>query len=106
MNDPQNNLPLVSIITIVFNGQKSIERAINSVLGQTYPNIEYIIIDGGSTDGTIDIIKKYQHKIAFWKSEPDNGIADAFNKGLSCAKGNIIGFVNADDWYNPDTISK
>jgi glycosyltransferase involved in cell wall biosynthesis len=103
---PRTNPPLVSIITIVFNGKDSIERTINSVLGQEYANIEYIIIDGGSTDGTIDIIRKYEERIAYWKSERDNGISDAFNKGISAANGSIIGFVNSDDWYNPDTISK
>lgn len=106
MDQSNKNLPLVSIITIVFNGSKSIERTITSVLGQRYSNIEYILIDGGSTDGTIDIIKKYDNKIAYWISEPDKGIPDAFNKGLVRAKGTIIGFLNADDWYNEDTIDQ
>ncbi|MCA4895454.1 MAG: glycosyltransferase [Cytophagales bacterium] len=100
------NLPLVSIITVVFNGEKSIERTINSIINQTYPQVEYIVVDGGSTDGTIDIIEKYQHNINYWKSEPDKGISDAFNKGIAQATGDIVGFVNADDWYNSDTIER
>ncbi|MES2284324.1 MAG: glycosyltransferase family 2 protein [Bacteroidota bacterium] len=104
--DLKGVLPLISIITIVYNGAKYIERTINSVINQTYHNIEFIIIDGGSTDQTLDIIKKYEDKITFWKSEPDLGIADAFNKGISVAKGSIIGFVNSDDWYEDDTIEK
>lgn len=99
-------LPLISVITIVYNGEKFIERTINSVINQTYPNVEFIIIDGGSTDQTLDIVRKYEDKISFWKSEPDQGIADAFNKGISVAKGSIIGFVNSDDWYEVNTIEK
>lgn len=98
------DFPLVSIITVVFNGAKSLERTIKSVISQGYPNIEYIVIDGGSSDGTVDIIKKYEDNITYWKSEPDGGISDAFNKGLSMATGDIVGFINADDWYNADTV--
>lgn len=104
--DLKGELPLISVITIVYNGAKDIERAINSVINQTYPNIEFIIIDGGSTDQTLDIIRQYEDKITFWKSEPDQGIADAFNKGISVAKGSIIGFVNSDDWYEDNAIEK
>lgn len=96
--------PLVSIITVVYNGENSLEKTIKSVLGQTYLNIEYIIIDGGSSDGTISIIERYSDKIDFWKSEPDKGIADAFNKGITCSKGIIVGIINADDWYETDTV--
>src|SRR5439155_13950516 len=98
--------PLVSIITIVYNREAYLEQAINSVLQQSYPNIEYIVIDGGSTDNSVSIIKKYASKIQYWVSEPDNGIADAFNKGLMKANGNIIGFINADDWYEPIAVEK
>jgi len=98
--------PLVSIITIVYNGEKHLEQTINSVLNQTYPQVEYIIIDGGSTDNTIPIIKKYENRIAYWVSEPDKGISDAFNKGIAKATGEIIGIINADDWYEPDTVAK
>jgi glycosyltransferase involved in cell wall biosynthesis len=106
MNEVISPAPLVSIITIVYNGEKSIERAIKSIADQTYPHIEYIVIDGGSKDRTVEILKKWNHKISHWVSEPDRGIADAFNKGVRVAKGSIIGFVNSDDWYNPDTVEK
>ena len=98
--------PLVSIITVVLNGEKYIESTITSVLSQLYPLIEYIIIDGGSTDGTLEIIKKYENKIAKWISEPDDGISDAFNKGIKLSKGEIIGIINSDDWLEPDAIEK
>jgi glycosyltransferase involved in cell wall biosynthesis len=100
----ENTRPLVSIITIVFNGEKTIQRTLESVKRQTYLNIEHIIIDGGSTDKTLEIIKRFETSITFWHSEKDNGISDAFNKGIGAAKGIIIGFLNADDWYNPNTI--
>ncbi len=99
-------LPLVSIITVVFNGAKHVEQTINSVLNQSYKNIEYIIIDGGSTDGTIDIIKRYESKIDYWQSEHDGGIYVAMNKGISLANGELIGIINADDFYLPDAIEK
>lgn len=100
------SLPVVSVITIVYNGEKHIEHAIRSVIDQSYPEIEYIIIDGGSTDGTVPIIKKYGQSIHTWISERDNGISDAFNKGLRLATGEIIGMINADDWYEPDAVEK
>lgn len=84
-----NNNPIISIITISYNAVKDIESTILSVLNQTYPNIEYIIIDGGSTDGTLDIIKKYEDKITYWVSEPDKGIYDAMNKGSSKSYRNV-----------------
>ncbi|MEN8265064.1 MAG: glycosyltransferase family 2 protein [Nitrospirota bacterium] len=99
--------PLVSIVTIVFNGEKTLEKTIQSVLGQTYENIEHIIIDGGSTDGTLKIIRQYNDKIAYWLSEPDNGIYDAMNKGVSLATGEWINFMNVGDtFYEPDTVKK
>jgi glycosyltransferase involved in cell wall biosynthesis len=97
--------PIVSIVTIVYNGEKYLERTIKSVLAQTYNNIEYIIIDGGSTDSSIDIIKKYENQISYWHSETDEGISDAFNKGIKRSSGEIIGLLNADDWYEPDAVS-
>lgn len=96
---------LVSVITIVYNGKKYLEQTIQSVLSQSYKNIEYIIVDGGSTDGTLDIIRKYDSQLAYWKSEPDKGISDAFNKGISLATGELIGILNADDWYEPEAIA-
>lgn len=100
----EGNKPLVTIITVVYNGENFLEMTIRSIAGQTYDNIEYIIIDGGSTDGTIDIIKRYSDFIDYWKSEPDKGIADAFNKGIALSNGEIIGIINSDDWYESDTV--
>lgn len=97
--------PLVSIVTIVKNGEKYLTQAIVSVLNQTFPNIEYLIIDGGSNDGTIEIIKKYENEIDYWISEPDNGISDAFNKGIKAASGELIGIVNSDDWLEENAVS-
>ena len=92
-----NANPIISIITVVLNDKKNIENTIKSVLEQNYKNIEYIIIDGGSTDGTVNIINRYKDKINYWISEKDRGIYDAFNKGLEKAQGNLIGFVNSGD---------
>ena len=100
------NSPLVSIITIVYNGEKYIENTILSVINQSYKNLEYIIIDGGSTDNTVSIIKKYQDQITSWISEKDKGISDAFNKGIEKATGKIIGILNSDDWYEVNTIQQ
>lgn len=96
----------VSIITVVYNGAKTIEQTIQSVLNQTYKNIEYIIIDGQSTDGTVEIIKKYIDSINYFVSEKDNGIYDAMNKGICIANGDIIGIINSDDWYVEDAVEK
>ena len=90
--------PLISVITVVYNGEKYLEETIQSVINQTYDNVEYIIIDGGSTDRTSDIIKKYEDRIDYWVSEKDKGIYDAMNKGVSGCIGEIIGIVNADDY--------
>jgi glycosyltransferase involved in cell wall biosynthesis len=101
------NKPLISVITVVYNDIKSIENTMLSVFNQTYPNIEYIIIDGGSTDGTVAVVKKYQDKLAYWASEPDKGIYDAMNKGISFAKGSWVNFMNSGDWfYSNDTIER
>jgi glycosyltransferase len=94
----------VSIITAVLNGRDSIEECIKSVLSQTYPEIEYIVIDGGSTDGTVDIIRKYEDRIASWSSGPDAGLYAALNKGISRASGDVIGFLHADDIYAFDGV--
>jgi len=98
--------PLLSIITVVFNGAVHIERAFESVLIQDYANIEYIVVDGGSSDGTVEIIKGHENIIDFWISEPDNGIYDAMNKGVVISKGDLIGFLNSDDYYEPGSIKE
>lgn len=97
--------PLVSVITVVFNRHEYLEQTIQSVLNQTYDNLEYIVIDGGSTDGTIDIIRKYEQVIDYWVSEPDSGIADAWNKGIVASTGDIIGLINSDDWYELNAVA-
>lgn len=94
----------VSLVTVVYNGAKTIEQTIQSVLGQTYKNIEYIIIDGLSTDGTQQIVEKYRDSIAYFVSEKDDGIFDAMNKGIRYTTGDIIGIINSDDWYAQDAV--
>ncbi len=101
---PGAERPLVSVITVCLNSEKHIERTIESVLGQTCADIEYIIVDGGSTDGTLDIIRKYEDRVSYWVSEPDEGIYDAMNKGISLATGDLVGIINSDDWYFPDAV--
>ena len=93
----ENRYPLVTVITVVLNGAKTLEQTIISVITRNYDNIEYIIIDGGSTDGTLDIIKKYDHAIDYWVSEPDKGTYDAMNKALDVALGDRIYFLGSDD---------
>lgn len=96
--------PLITIITVSYNSVSTIEQTILSVVNQDFEDYEYIIIDGGSTDGTLEIIKKYQHKITLWVSEPDKGIYDAMNKGIGFAKGTLISLLNSDDWYDKNTL--
>lgn len=98
---------LISVVTVSYNAVSTIEQTILSVINQTYPHIEYIIIDGGSTDGTVDVIKKYADKIVYWVSEPDKGIYDAMNKGVAVATGEWINFMNSGDClYEKDTVEK
>jgi len=99
--------PVISIITVIYNGVKLLPGTIDSVIGQTYPAIEYIIIDGGSSDGTVEIIEKYADQINQWISEPDKGLYDAMNKGLKMATGDFVWFMNAGDHiYAPNTVEK
>ena len=96
--------PLVTVITVVFNGEKYLEETIKSVIEQTYDNVEYLIIDGGSTDNTLNIIKKYEDYIDYWVSEKDKGIYDAMNKGIDLATGEWLNFMNAGDRFYNNTI--
>jgi len=96
--------PLISIVTPSYNQGEFIEETIRSVLLQGYPNLEYIIIDGGSTDNSVEIIKKYEQYLAYWVSEQDKGQSNAINKGFYRAKGELIGWQNSDDYYHPKTF--
>lgn len=98
------NSPLVTIITSTYNAVNDLEDSIKSVISQSYSNIQYVIIDGGSSDGTLEVIKKYEKYISIYISEKDQGIYDAWNKGLSLAKGDWIAFLGADDVYLPNAI--
>ncbi|HEY2583556.1 MAG TPA: glycosyltransferase family 2 protein [Mucilaginibacter sp.] len=99
--------PKLTVITVVYNNARDIERTMLSVLNQSYPNIEYIIVDGLSTDGTLEIIKHYESRITKLISEKDKGIYDAMNKGLAVATGDFVLFMNsADEFYEPDTVAK
>jgi glycosyltransferase involved in cell wall biosynthesis len=94
------DMPRLTIITVVFNGAATLEHTIRSVLEQSYDNVEYIIIDGGSTDATLDILHQYEDRIDYWLSEKDAGIYDAMNKGITLASGDYIGMLNSDDFFS------
>ena len=98
--------PLVSVITIVRNGVTVLPRAIESVLSQDYQNVDYVVVDGQSTDGTLGVLQSFNNDISLWVSEPDSGISDAFNKGIALSRGEIIGILNCDDWYEPGAIRR
>ena len=105
----ESNLPLVSIITVCYNSEKTIGRTIQSVLNQTYSNIEYIIVDGDSTDNTLAVIDRYSEKFGnnlLVVSEKDSGIYDAMNKGIRRANGLLIGIINSDDWYEKTAVEQ
>lgn len=97
-------IPKISIVTPSFNQGNYIEQTILSILDQNYPNLEYIIIDGGSTDNTIEVIKKYEDRITYWISEPDNGQSDALNKGLAKCTGDLFNWINSDDYLEPGAL--
>ncbi len=96
----------VSLITVVLNGGTALERTFESVFAQSYQPIDYIVIDGGSTDGSVDLIRRNDGRLAHWISEPDHGISDAFNKGIALATGHYVGLLNADDWLSADQIER
>lgn len=96
--------PLVSVITVVLNGEKHLAQTIQSVASQSYENIEYVIIDGGSHDKTLEIIGKYESSIDYWISAPDTGIYDAMNKGIQLSRGTLIDLLNADDYLDPNAV--
>lgn len=98
--------PTFSIITVTYNSEKFLEQTIKSIINQGISDIEYIVIDGGSTDSTIDIVKKYSNYISYWVSEKDDGIYDAINKGIKASRGEYVGIINSDDWYEEGVFLK
>jgi glycosyltransferase involved in cell wall biosynthesis len=98
------NYPKFTVVTPTFNQGQFIERAIDSVISQGYPNLEFIIIDGGSNDNTVEVIKKYERHLTYWVSEPDRGQSHAINKGIARSTGDYLTWLNSDDWYTPGTL--
>ena len=98
--------PKITVITITYNSAATLEETIRSVTMQDYPDLEYVIIDGGSTDGTLDIVRKYKDQIQVVVSEPDKGISDAFNKGIARATGEVVGIINSDDILLPGALQE
>lgn len=100
----KNDLPKISVVMPVKNSVKTIEKAISSLISQNYPNLEFIVLDAASNDGTVEIIKKYEKNISSWRSHPDSGTAAAHNEGINKSTGDVICFLNADDWYENDVL--
>src|ERR1700687_6032262 len=100
------SLPRISVVTPSFNQGQFLEETILSVLGQNYPDLEYLIIDGGSTDSSVEIISKYADRLAYWESEPDRGQAHAINKGFARATGQIMCWINSDDFFFPHVFQQ
>lgn len=98
------SMPLISVVTVVYNAEQQLEETIKSVINQSYSNIEYVIVDGGSTDRTLDIIRKHECSLSYWRSEPDDGLYDAMNKGIALCTGDIVGIINAGDKYAADAL--
>src|ERR1700741_4157141 len=98
------SLPTISIVTPSFNQGQFLEQTIDSILSQQYPGLQYIIIDGGSTDNSVEIIKKYEKHLHFWVSEPDKGQSHAINKGLNIATGEVFNWLCSDDYYTPGSL--
>jgi glycosyltransferase involved in cell wall biosynthesis len=98
--------PLVSIITVCLNSEEYLEQTVESVSRQSYGNIEYIVVDGGSEDATLNILREHEGSISRWISEPDDGIYDAMNKGLALCNGELVGVINSDDWYLPTAVEE
>ena len=98
--------PLVTVVTVCFNAARTLAQCVDSVLTQTYPNVEYVVVDGSSDDGTVELLERYAEHIDYFVSEPDSGLYNAMNKGLALASGEYILFPNADDWYVADAIEQ
>jgi GT2 family glycosyltransferase len=101
----QGTMPLISVVTAVRNRRETLPRTLDSVLGQRLKDVEHIVVDGASTDGTLDVLKQYDDRIAYWVSEPDGGLFDAMNRGIALARGQYISILNSDDWYDANALS-